>query len=489
MSNIDPNVQAIAEALANALNSTNSANRNKANQQRVQQRKDVTYNANTQYGHGPSGVFNTPGVNRDVWMIAPRPMGIASRLPFVRTQFVKEMYEYIMPVTAGTGSEPANDCAAGPNPGDATVGFMYLPFGKVIRTTPVIDVNRQGELINRAEPLDLNVINYDGDPSPFIPDPARNPNFMNSELGLKYFTLGIEIERVVEADVFTGNQSSNNPATTGRQFFNGLDLQLNTGRVDALYGNPLTQLDSLVINWNGGFYNGTVTLNGQAVDMVTTLSATMNYLIARARLTNSLPATWGIAMRYDLFYLLTSMWPCSYLTNGCVVTGSNLISVLGSEQVAMRDEMRNPENPFLWINGVRYPVFITDQISETTSSGKRVSNVYVIPLTARGRSTAFFEYFDMENEMLREYTALIPGQIWSSNNGLFLWNVERTRYCLDLTAKVRPRLIITRPDLGARITNVGYNSPIPTNNSGTSGLYIINPGVSTGSYGGGLYVS
>lgn len=486
MSNIDPNVQAIAEALANVLNLTNNATKNKA-ANRVQQRKDVTYNANTRYAHGPSGVFNEPGVNRDVWMITPRPMGLASRLPFVRSQFVREMYEYVLPVTAGTGSEPANDCAAGPNPGDATVGFMWLPFGKVIRTTPVIDVNRVGELINRAEPLDLNVINADGDPSPFIPDPARNPNFLNSELGLKYFTLGIEIERVVEADVFTGNSDSNNPATTGREFFNGLDRLLNTGHVDAKYGSPLTALDSLIINWSGGFFNGTVTLNGQAADMVTTLSATLNYLIARARLTNSLPVSWGIAMRYDLFYALTAMWPCSYLTNGCVVTGTNLISVLGSEQVAMRDEMRTGE--FLWINGQRYPVFITDQISETTSAGKRVSNVYVIPLSARGRSTAFFEYFDMENEMLREFTNLIPGQIWASNNGLFLWNVERTRFCLDLTAKTRPRLIITRPDLGARITNVGYNAVIPTNTSGPSDLYALAAGVTTGSYGNGLYDS
>src|SRR5512140_767099 len=194
--NADPQIQEIAEAVAMALAISNSRAKQVGQTSLVNsfRRKDVTYSSTTQYAHGPSGVFNIPGVNRDVWALTPRPMGLASRLPFVPTQYMNELYELILPVTAGSGSEPANDCAAGPNPGNATVGFQFYPFGKTIRTTPVIDVNRVGQLLNVDEPMDLNVINSIASESPFTPDPARNPNFINSELGKQYFTLGMEFE-------------------------------------------------------------------------------------------------------------------------------------------------------------------------------------------------------------------------------------------------------------------------------------------------------
>lgn len=488
--NADPNVMAIAELLASALQTT--GNKKATNQNNIAlRRKDVTYSATTQYGHGPSGVFNVPGVNRDLWMVTPRPLGISSYLPMVSTQYMYERFELVMPVTAGTGSEPANDCAPGPNPGKATVGFQNFPFGKVIRTTEAVDVNRLGQLNNNAEPIDLRIVNQMADSSPWIPDPARNANFINSELGLKYFTLGMEFERVAEADMFTGNHANNSPATLGRLYPDGLDILINTGKIDAVYGSPLTGLDSLLINWNNGFYNGNVSLNGQSVDIVTTISATMNYLIARARLTASLPAQWAIAMRYDLFYALTALWPCSYLTNGCTTTGTNLIAVNGAEQVAMRDEMRQPGNEFLWVNGVKYPVWISDQITESTTSGRRVSGIYIIPISAVGKVVTYNEFFDFNNGQISEWdNAVGPNRRrWTSNNGLYYWTFDQTQYCDTVTAKTQYRLIMRRTDLAARIQNVGYNAVVPTNTSGPSDLYKIASGVTSGQNpANGIYV-
>ena len=491
MEALDPQTIQIAQAVALALQATQSVREMNALNGGFHQ-KEVSYNANTQYAHGPRGVFNLPGVEPDMWSLVRRPKGLAGKLPIVKSRFTSNFYGLPIYVAAGSGAEPANDCAPGPVPGDLNIAYQSFPFGKVIRTTPVIDVNRVGQLINNAEPLDLRVINSAaGDSSPFVPDPSRNPTFLTSELGLKYWTLGIEFERQVEADIFTGDPANNNPATAGRLYFAGLDKLINTGKIDANQGAPVPALDSLLVNWNGADISGTVTLGGKVVDIVTTISAILNYLITTSMQTHIENPDWELVGRYDLFYALTAVWPCSYLTNGCNTTiaggGPNgTVFVTGSEQVQMRDEMRNGE--FLWINGKRVSWNITDQNTETTTSGRRSSDIYFTPMSANGRKPLYLETFPFDNDQIQEFTNVIRGQMWQSNNGLYFWTFDKTQYCINLTAKVQPRLILRLPQIAARLQNVGYTAVIPTLTSNPSGLYPQpTGGASVGSYTGALY--
>jgi len=490
MEALDPQVLHIAQAVALALVETQSAAQTKARNGGYRQ-KAVAFNANTQYAHGPSGVFNLPGVEPDMFSLIRRPRGLASRLPIVKSRYTSNFYGLPIYVGAGTGSEPADDCSPGPNPGDMYIAYQSFPFGKVIRTTKAIDVERAGQLVNSAEPLDLRVINEAvNDPSPFIPDPARNPTFLTSELGLKYYTLGIENERVAEGDIFTGDPANNNPSTKGRLYPAGLDKLVNTGKIDANNGEPVPALDSLLVNWNGADISGTVTLGGKAADIVTTCSAIINYLQAAAKYTNMEPIEWKLSGRYDLFYALTALWPCSYLTNQCNTTivgnPSGTVFVTGNEQVAMRDEMRDGE--FLWINGKKYEWIITDQNTETTTNGRRSSDIYFIPFSARGRKPIYLESFPFDNEQIDEFTSVIPGQMWQSNNGLYFWTFDKTQYCITLTDKMMLRLILRLPQLAARLQNVGYTAVIPTPTSNPSGLYPQpTGGASIGSYSCALY--
>lgn len=489
MEALDPQTIQLAQAMMLALQTTQNQGQTKSLNGGFRQ-KEVTYNANTQYAHGPRGVFNLPGVEPDMWSLIRRPKGLAGRLPIVKSRYTSNFYGLPTYVSAGSGAEPANDCAPGPNPGDVNIAYQSFPFGKVIRTTKVIDVNRVGQLINNAEPLDLRVINASGDTSPFIPDPARNPTFLTSELGLKYYTLGIEFERVVEGDIFTGDPANNNPATLGRQYFAGLDKLINTGKIDANTGMLVPALDSLLVNWAGADISGTVTLGGKVADIVTTLSAMINYLVTTAMLVHIDNVEWALSGRYDLFYALTALWPCSYLTNGCntVVNpgGSSTVFVQGSEQVQMRDEMRNGE--FLWINGKRYEWIVTDQNTESITAGRRSSDIYIVPMSANGRKPLYLESFPFDNDQIAEITNVIPGQMWESNNGLYFWTFDKSQYCLSLTAKEQTRLILRLPSISARLQNVGYTAIIPTLTGNTSGLYS-QPigGASIGSYQGALY--
>lgn len=492
MEALDPKTVQIAQAVALALQNTESASMVRALNGGPRQ-KAVTFNANTQYAHGPRGVFNLPGVDPDMWSLIRRPRGLAAKLTIVKSRWTSSFYGLPTYVGAGSGSEPADDCSPGPNPGNANIAYQSFPFGKVIRTTPVIDVNRVGQLISNAEPLDLRIVNAADDPSPFIPDPARNPSFLTSELGLKYYTLGIEHERQVEADIFTGDPANNNPSTLGRTYFAGFDKLINTGKIDASNGALVPALDSLLVNWNGADVSGTVTLGGKVADIVTTLSAMINYLKANAKYTHLEPVEWELAMRYDLFYALTAVWPCSYLTNACNTsinssTTDARVIVTGNEQVTMRDEMRTEGAEFLWINGQRYAVNITDQNAETTTAGRRSSDIYIVPMSARSRRPLYLETFPFDNDGIQEITNVIPGQMWTSNNGLYFWTFDKSGYCVTLTSKVEPRLILRLPQIAARLQNVGYTAVIPTLTSNTGGLYPQpTGGASVGSYSGALY--
>jgi hypothetical protein len=490
MEALDPQTIQIAQAMVLALQASQNIGRTKALNGGHYQQKDVSYNANTQYAHGPRGVFNLPGVEPDMWSLVRRPKGLAGKLPIVKSRYTSNFYGLPIYVAAGSGAEPANDCAPGPNPGDLNIAYQSFPFGKVIRTTTPVDVNRVGQLVNNAEPLDLRIINAASDSSPFVPDPARNPTFLTSELGLKYWTLGIEFERQVESDIFTGDPTNNNALTAGRQYFAGLDKLINTGKIDANTGVAVPALDSLLVNWAGADISGTVTLGGRSADIVSTISAIINYLEATSMETNIQNPEWELNGRYDLFYALTAIWPCSYLTNGCTTAvntgGTSMVFVSGSEQVGMRDEMRTGQ--FLWINGRRYAWNVTDQNTETTTAGRRSSDIYFTPMSANGRRPLYLESFPFDNEQINEFVNTIPGQMWQSNNGLYFWTFDKTQYCVTLTAKVQPRLILRLPQIAARLRNVGYTALIPTLTGNTGGLYPQpTGGASVGSYQGALY--
>lgn len=419
---------------------------------------------NAQYAHGTQGVFNTPGVDPNVISTLMRPRGMSAALPLVASVLDTPFFEIITNQNASTGSEPTNECNTPIAVGSLLKAILSAPFGRVIRKTQDIAANRPGLLTNRADPMDLRVVNNMDDMSPWVPDPARNQLVLQSELGKQYFALGLEFERQLERMLFTGNGSitGTRPDHGYAQFY-GFDTLINTGKQDATNGMPIPAADALIVPWNSALASGTTPLNGQNADIVTTIGAMLNFLYSRADKLNLLPVDWVIAMRYDLFFELTRLWPCSYLTNACTtaVLNGGTQFVAGNDQVAMRDDMRTGK--FLWINGMRVPVLVTDGINETTGSGVARSDIYFIPRSAAGMVTTYIQYFDYSNPMIQqELNSLVGSQFTVTNGGMYMWTFDRSLYCYNLVAKVDPRLISRMPFLSARLTNVGYNTPIHT---------------------------
>lgn len=434
------------------------------------QKTSVSYNANTQYVHGPSGFLNQPGVDQALFSTIYRPMGVSRILPVVPTQVVTPIFEVLTSQSADSGSEPSDDCSNPIISGKLSVAALTAPFGKITRATDTITVSRPGQIVNRADPLDLRVVNDMTTLSPFVPDPARNnPEFINSELGAHLWKLGLSHERKIEGMMFTGAVANN--VGTGYAEFVGYDTLINTGHIDLLTGGLVPALDSLIVNWNSGNISGTVSLNGGNWNFVQTMSAVAGFLYNKALRTGMLPVEWAIAMRYDAFWEATYIWPCSYLTNGCTVTsGTSTQFVAATDQVSMRDQMRTGQ--FLWINGMRYPVIITDAISETAGGGFSRSGVYFLPISAGGFNVNYLQYYDFTNQQINQVMDLPVGnRYWTSNAGLYLWTYTNNGYCVQLQAQCQPRMILRTPWLAARIQNVGYQTAIHTNDAFTSALY------------------
>jgi len=168
-------------------------------------------------------------------------------------------------------------------------------------------------------------------------------------------------------------------------------------------------------------------------------------------------------MRPQLFFELTAIWPCQYLTNRCANSaGTNVAVVNDQTNVDMRDQMRN--GSFLWVNGVQVPVVTDDGIWEDSvttdghlNPGEFSSDIYFIPIRFQGAVPAiYWEYLDYTQAMA-EVANLEGKQFWATDNGRYMWTMQQLNYCFKIQGKIEPRVILRTPQLAGRIQNVKYS--------------------------------
>ena len=114
-------------------------------------------------------------------------------------------------------------------------------------------------------------------------------------------------------------------------------------------------------------------------------------------------------------------------------------------------------------------------------SGEFASDIYFVPLTANGFAVTRLEYLDYRR-IMPMLDSLGQGRnnlrFWT-NDGRYLWTVQDTRECIDVTGRTEQRIILQTPQLAGRIQNVRYaplqhlRSPYPDS------PYFVNGGVST----------
>lgn len=417
------------------------------------------------YGHGPGGAFSVFGLSRPVFSSLILPyMGLGGMLPAVASMDSNPIWGIMTGVTAPSGSNPTGVCDDCKESGRMKLCTHSLPFGRYCLDTKVYQVDRVGERWNRAEFTDLQLLNQAfGLPTRgIIPNAGAGGNPLNSEFDKAMFEFAVSWGLLYAGQLWSGSPA-NNTAGGGYREFIGLDLQINTGHVDAETGVACPGADSIIrsmanleVNGNGSTY----------VSQITNVYRNLKFIGSR---TGSSPVRWVIAMRWALFYELTQIWPCAYHTYRCQVADTTSIDTVPSlDSAAMsrfRDEMRGDSatmtGMYLLIDGERVQVVIDDGITETQNAGSSfTSSIYFIPVTILGGTpVTYWQYFDFSGPNAAEdVMKMAPdGSYFISDGGRFLWHRKPpSNWCVEMSALTKPRVMLETPYLAARLTNVNY---------------------------------
>jgi len=441
---------------------------------------------NTTLLQQPGGIFTVPGLDNAVISTHVAAEGIGAEIPAYASDDDDPRYGLILGVSDIQGDEPVGVCDEAPG-GYMKSGTLTAQFGHITRGTNEI-VIQQILMRQRGASENLQLIGDVLGMGPMVPRMSQG-QILNSTVQVEMVQVGVQLERALTPMVWQGDPS-NNTAQGGYKEFPGLDLQISTGQVDAETNTAMPAADSLIFDFD---YN---MVDSSSPDLVAYMSETEFQLNYIARRTGLAPATWVICMTPQLWQAVTEMWPCRYLTNGCLTAGgSNPIVINDDNYTRMRDDMRN--NMYLPVNGKRYRVVLDDGMREDNSTtvaglarGQFAGNITWLPIrVARNFPATYWEYLDYGSTISRELRSLMGGRsmlpFWT-DGGRFLWSMDMIRTCLKLQASVTPRVVLRTPHLAATIQSVVYEplmhvrSPFPDSPYWVDGGVSMRPRANTG---------
>lgn len=413
------------------------------------------------YGHGPAGLFSAPGLSQPLFSTLALPYsGLQSILPAYPSRDAYPLYGIVTGVTGTTGDEPTNPCDDPPTVGLTKLCTHTAVFGRQSRQTPVVEIDRAGLWTNRGEFGDLRMMNNPFGTATEVNVPtmqgANYAQLAQNEFAKKMFEFAVGWSRDFARELYTGNPA-NNTAGGGRKYFYGLDILINTGYRDAETATACPAADSIVRSFGSLDIS---TNGGTLVRTVTNIYRNLRYIATKTGLD---PATWVIVMPWSLFYEVTEVWPCAYLSYRCQNNPTGTTNFIdASVQVQMRDDMRgnifDRTGQYLLIDGQRVEVILDDAITETVLPGASfTASMYFVPLSVIGGTrVTYLEYFD-QNFSYEIGQAFAPGFYQVTDGGRFLIHKKPpTNFCVQLLGKTEPRLVLRTPFLAARLTNIKY---------------------------------
>jgi hypothetical protein len=430
--------------------------------------------------HGNGSLFGSESVERDVVTAHIRPTGLGNLIPSFPSVFENPRYATITGITDDVGSEPTNPCD------DAPAGFLKgcnltAAFGRVQRDTQTVEIDKVMLRRNRGDFTDLVMRGR------LLGENLHRPQMTEADV-LNVVTksemviAGVSMERKLHTLTWQGNPT-NNTAGGGYKEFPGLDRQIATGQVDAETNSACAALNSDVKSFN---YNA---IDGNQLDIVEYLSMLEFFLRYNAERMGLAPVQWAIVMRPELWFELSSVWPCRYLTNRCAAdipvggSASNPVVINDNVNVSMRDAMRNGN--YIDINGNRYPVIVDTGIFESTNvnnanvpAGSYASSIYMVPLTiVGGWPVLYWEFVDYQAAS-SDIALLNQKQNFWTDDGRYFWTIEQIKWCYKLSVKTEPRIILRTPQLAGRIDSVLYSPLQHLRSADPDEAYWVDGGVS-----------
>lgn len=427
----------------------------------------------------PGGMFTTPGMENEVISLHIAPEGLGAALPAYPATIDDPRYGFITGFSDDIGAEAINPCDNAPT-GYMKTGSLTAQFGRLMRQTDTVEIDKLLHT-QRGANTDLRLLNsvLGGNVGLDI-NGMDQTDLLNMVVKAQMVGVGVRFERLLAKLMWSG-AIANNTAGGGYMEFPGLDSQIATGQVDAGTNIAMPSADSLIYNF------GYSDVDGTAKDIVEYLSMMEFYLREVARKTNMLPITFALVMRPELWFELSAVWPCRYLTHRCGIADNSSPMVINDNvNVQLRDAMRNGR--YIDINGNRYPVIVDDGIVEQTNitsasvpAGNYASSIYFVPLKVRGNfPVLYWEYINYTgvNRQLSPMGAGAANASFWTDGGKYLWVYRDAGFCFDLQAKIEPRVVLRTPHLAGKIQNVRYSPLTHLRSFDPDSAYWRNGGVS-----------
>lgn len=442
------------------------------------------------HAHGPHGIFSTAGLDNIVVNAHMTPQDLDPLLRVYPTIYMNPLFPSLTGFSEDTGlegaAEPAGQCDTCPG-GTMQGCTLTAQFGHVCRGSDEISITRVMQFINRGETTPLTLLGDILGPGGLSKMPNTPTEWLEVVTRSEMVKIAILIQRWIMRMTWRGDPAHNNVGG-GYQEFPGLEMLVGTGKVDALTGTTCPSMDSLVMDFG---FTDVAGLNG-GNDIVAYISMMEYYTRHNADRMGLMPVNWVLAIRPELWYELTSIWPCRYLTDRCHTatdaTGT-VVSVNDNTAVLLRDQMR--EGNYLMVNGRRIPVVQCDGIRELHSdaarpdfnanlgAGEYASDIYYLPLTVRGgMSVLYWEHLDYSKADPQIALTRSSNDFWT-DGGRFLWDVERQRGCYKMNAALDPRIVLRTPHVAARLDNVKYTPLLHLRSPWAGDPYFKKGGVST----------
>lgn len=424
----------------------------------------------------PGGIFSTPNLDNTVISTHVMPKGLGALLPIYPNNLTDPRYGVLTGFTAEVGSRPATPCSDAPA-GYIKAATLMAQFGRVAHQTNTIEVDKLFEEI-RGGGGNLRLLGT-------VLGEGLRPNMSSDDMldlvvKSEMVSVGVQFERDLANLLWQGNPANNN-AGGGHKEFPGLDLQIATGQVDAESNAAVTALDSYISDFNYNLVGGTTK------DIVDELTYMEYFLFHLAEKTGMAPVEWVLVMRPELWFELTAVWPCRYLTNRCSnFAGSSIVTINDDNSIRMRDAMR--AGMYIEINGRRYTVVTDDGLVEKTNvtsgsvpAGSYASSIYMVPMRARGNFPVTYWEHKNYRGLTQQLAPMGQGakavQFWT-DDGRFMWTVDQRWFCFLMQAKIEPRVLLRTPHLAGKIQNVLYTPKRHLVSSDPSSTYFRNGGVS-----------
>lgn len=397
--------------------------------------------------HGLGGLFSGPGLEREVITAAVRPYGIGAMLPLLPSVNEDPRFMAITGISAPNGAQPASACLPAPTSYMKTCQLTAY-FGLKRFDTETIEFDKVMLKVNRGDLTDLvlygRLLGIDN-----LGPELTEADVLNIVTKAEMVKTGVQFERALNIDMWQG--------TVAAGTFPGLDAQIVTGQVDAATGTACPSLDSDVKDFN---YDD---VGGNARDIVEYVSMLEYYLTNNAEGSGVDPVQWVIAMRPQLWYELSAVWPCRYMTNRCSnLAGTSVAVINDNVNIAMRDDLR--KRKVLPINGREYPVILDTGIFEHNNQnnanlqpGQYASSLYMVPLTISGDFPVTYREFIDYRQGAGDVSLLNGNQQFWTDNGIYSWAFVGNNYwCYYLGAKTEQRVVLRTPWLAGKIQRIRY---------------------------------